>query len=48
MKINIATGFFLPVPPAAGGATEKIWHRLAQVFAAAGHEVTFISRTWPG
>ncbi|MCX6953952.1 MAG: glycosyltransferase [Verrucomicrobia bacterium] len=48
MKISIATGFFLPVPPVAGGATEKIWHRLAQEFAAAGHEVTFISRTWPG
>ncbi len=48
MKISIATGFFLPVPPVAGGATEKIWHRLAQEFAAAGHEVTFVSRTWPG
>lgn len=48
MKITIATGFFLPVPPVAGGATEKIWHRLAQEFAAAGHEVTFISRAWPG
>lgn len=48
MKITIATGFFLPVPPAAGGATEKIWHRLSQLFAAAGHEVTFVSRSWPG
>lgn len=48
MRINIATGFFLPVPPVAGGATEKIWYRLAQEFATAGHEVTFISRSWPG
>ena len=48
MKITIAAGFFLPVPPVQGGATEKIWHRLAQLFAAAGHEVTFVSRTWPG
>ena len=48
MKITIVTGFFLPVPPVRGGATEKIWHRLAQQFAAAGHEVTFISRAWPG
>lgn len=48
MKITIVTGFFLPVPPVMGGATEKIWHRLAQEFAAAGHEVTFVSRTWPG
>ena len=48
MKITIVTGFFLPVPPVAGGATEKIWHRLADEFTAAGHAITFISRTWPG
>jgi glycosyltransferase involved in cell wall biosynthesis len=48
MKITIVTGFFLPVPPVRGGSTEKIWHRLAQEFAAAGHEVTFLSRAWPG
>jgi glycosyltransferase involved in cell wall biosynthesis len=48
VKINIVTGFFLPVPPVLGGSTEKIWHRLSQEFAAAGHEVTFISRAWPG
>ncbi len=41
-------GFFLPVPPAAGGATEKIWFRLAREFASAGHAVTLLSRTWPG
>ncbi len=27
---------------------EKTWSRLAENFAAAGHEVTFISRRWPG
>jgi glycosyltransferase involved in cell wall biosynthesis len=48
VKITIVTGFFLPVPPVLGGATEKIWHRLAREFAAAGHTVTFVSRTWPG
>ena len=48
MKITIVTGFFLPVPPVQGGSTEKIWFRLAQEFAAAGHDITFISRTWPG
>jgi glycosyltransferase involved in cell wall biosynthesis len=48
VKITIVTGFFLPVPPVLGGATEKIWFRLAAEFAAAGHEVTFISRAWPG
>jgi glycosyltransferase involved in cell wall biosynthesis len=48
MKVSIVMGFFLPVPPAAGGATEKTWHRLALEFAAAGHEVTIFSRRWPG
>jgi glycosyltransferase involved in cell wall biosynthesis len=48
MRITIVTGFFLPVPPLSGGATEKIWHGLAKVFAASGHSVTFVSRTWPG
>lgn len=48
MKITIVGGFFLPVPTVAGGAMEKIWFRLAREFAAAGHEVTYFSRTWPG
>ncbi|MGA3006735.1 MAG: glycosyltransferase [Opitutaceae bacterium] len=48
MKISIVMGFFLPVPPAAGGATEKTWHRLALEFADRGHEVTVFSRRWPG
>lgn len=48
MKITVVMGFFLPVPPEAGGATEKSWHRLARAFAARGHEVTVISRRWPG
>src|ERR1051326_7475499 len=48
MRTTSVTGFFLPVPPVMGGSTEKIWHRLAREFAAAGHEVTFISRAWPG
>jgi len=44
----MVSSFFLPVPPVAGGAMEKIWFRLAREFVAAGHEVTFISRAWPG
>lgn len=48
MKITIVNGFFLPVPPVRGGATEKSWHRLAREFAAAGHEVVSFSRQWPG
>ncbi len=46
MRITIVMGFFLPMPPAAGGATEKSWHGLAREFAARGHEVTVISRSW--
>ncbi|MEX2045326.1 MAG: glycosyltransferase family 4 protein, partial [Opitutus sp.] len=46
MRINIVMGFFLPVPPAAGGATEKSWHRLAQEFTSRGHDVTIVSRRW--
>lgn len=46
MRITIVHGFFLPVPPAAGGAMEKAWWALAKNFAAHGHEVVSISRTW--
>ena len=48
MRITIVMGYFLPVPAVAGGATEKIWPRLGELMAAAGHEVTIISRRWPG
>ena len=48
MKITIVAGFLLPVPPVRGGAMEKTWHRLAREFATAGHQVTFVSRSWPG
>ncbi len=48
MKITIVMGFFLPVPALAGGATEKIWLRLAGLMTAAGHDVTVVSRRWPG
>ena len=48
MKITLVHGFFLPIPPVAGGAMEKIWWRLAREFAVRGHEVVSISRRWPG
>ncbi len=48
MRVTIVTGFFLPVPALKGGATERSWYGLAKAFAAAGHEVTFVSRSWPG
>jgi glycosyltransferase involved in cell wall biosynthesis len=47
MRITIVMGFFLPMPPAAGGATEKSWDGLAREFARRGHQVTVISRSWP-
>lgn len=47
MRITIVSGFFLPVPPVSGGATEKSWFNLAREFAAQGHEVTLVSRRWP-
>jgi glycosyltransferase involved in cell wall biosynthesis len=47
MRITIVGGFFLPMPPVSGGATEKSWSNLAREFAAQGHEVTVISRRWP-
>ncbi|HWA07877.1 MAG TPA: glycosyltransferase family 4 protein [Opitutaceae bacterium] len=48
MKITVVMGFFLPMPPVAGGATEKSWHRLALEFVREGHEVTIVSRRWRG
>ncbi len=48
MKITIVMGFFLPVPALAGGATEKIWHHLGENMAEEGHDVTIVSRRWPG
>lgn len=46
MRITIVMGFFLPVPPLAGGATEKSWDILSREFAKRGHDVTVISRRW--
>ena len=47
MKIVILQGAFLPVPPVAGGAVEKIWYRMGQEFAGLGHEVIHIGREFP-
>ncbi len=46
MRITLINGFFLPLPPLSGGATEKSWFRLGSEFAARGHEVFSFSRTW--
>lgn len=47
MKITIVQGPFLPVPPVAGGAVEKIWFDLGREFARRGLDVTHISRRYP-
>lgn len=46
MKICILQGAFLPVPPAMGGAVEKMWYLLGQKFAARGHDVVHVSKKW--
>lgn len=48
LHIAIIGGFFLPIPPLAGGSTEKSWYRLGREFVARGHSVTMISRRWAG
>jgi glycosyltransferase involved in cell wall biosynthesis len=48
MRITVVMGFFLPMPPDAGGTTEKLWHRISLEFARRGHEVTVLSRQWTG
>ncbi|HEX2862676.1 MAG TPA: glycosyltransferase family 4 protein [Lacunisphaera sp.] len=48
MTVTIVCGFLLPVPPVAGGAMEKMWWRLARLYVRRGHQVTLISRRWPG
>jgi glycosyltransferase involved in cell wall biosynthesis len=44
LRITIILGPYYPVPTVLGGAVEKIQLQLAEAYAAAGHEVTLISR----
>jgi glycosyltransferase involved in cell wall biosynthesis len=46
MRITIVLGPFLPVPPVIGGAVEKVHLLLAEAYAAAGHQVTIVSRAY--
>ena len=48
MRINIATGPWLPVPAIQGGSVNRLWQGLAERFAAKGHQVTILCRSYPG
>ncbi|MEP0885039.1 glycosyltransferase family 4 protein [Trichocoleus sp. ST-U3] len=48
MKISIVTGPWFPVPTLQGGAVPRRWQGVAEEFAAKGHEVTIVCRTYPG
>ncbi|MBD2357532.1 glycosyltransferase family 4 protein [Tolypothrix sp. FACHB-123] len=48
MIINIATGPWLPVPAVQGGAIPRLWQGLAEEFAARGHDVRILCRSYPG
>lgn len=48
MKISIVTGPWLPVPALQGGSVPRLWQGLAEEFAAAGHQVTILCRSYPG
>ncbi len=48
MKISIVTGPWLPVPALQGGAVPRLWQGLAEEFAARGHTITILCRSYPG
>lgn len=48
MNIVILQGAFFPIPPLLGGAVEKRWFKLGQEFVKLGHQVTHISKQYPG
>lgn len=48
MKITIVQGAFFPVPAVIGGAVEKVWDALGKEFSRRGHDVTHVSRQFPG
>lgn len=48
MRISVITGPFQSLLPGPAGATEKAWQGLAEQFAAQGHRVSIICRSWDG
>ncbi len=47
MRITIATGPFLPLPPAPCGAVERRWYEVGKEFSRRGHRVTFLCCAHP-
>lgn len=48
MKISIVTGPWFPVPTLQGGAVPRRWQGVAEEFAAKGHQVTLLCRSYQG
>lgn len=48
MNISIVTGPWLPVPAIQGGSVPRLWQGLAEEFAAKGHQVTILCKSYPG
>lgn len=48
LRVTIAQGAFLPVPPVHGGAVEKAWFALGQEMSRLGHSVCHVSRHYVG
>jgi len=46
MNILIVQGPYYPIPPIAGGATEKYMWNLGSELSKRGHSVSFLSRAW--
>lgn len=44
MRITVAMGPFIPLPPGSAGAVERRWLGTAQTFAQRGHDVTMVSK----
>ncbi|MEM1255553.1 MAG: glycosyltransferase family 4 protein [Cyanobacteria bacterium P01_H01_bin.21] len=48
MKICLAMGPWLPVPPIQGGAVERRWQGVAEVLASRGHNVEILCKSYDG
>jgi len=46
--ISIATDPWLPIPTVLGGGVPRMWQGLAEEFAARGHQLRILCRSYPG